>query len=360
VSEKAATPSDLSRAERVRNRRKAEQEHLRKTKPVRKTDRQPRASSNATTDSPFARSLGIPDHIKHPVSPRELKKPSVNHRVVIPLNKQGAELEFSTFPVMRFGWRALSILLAASCIAALVFLYSLQVTQPRISGVDGYLKNEITSYLALEGTSIFMIQPAALAAGLQAAFPEVTTARVSVQLPAQVNVVIEAREPVYAWKLSDRVYLIEPDGLLYPALPYQDISQLTVIKADILPEVKLDLEHSPDILAEIISYVSQTSVDASAANLPRRNTYLVEEAVMVALEQILQYLPENGQLIYHRSHGFGWIDEKGWDAYFGVDMEQITMKMAVYSTIISKLEFEGRRPSLVSVEYLHAPYFRED
>ena len=360
MSEKAATPSDLSRAERVRNRRKAEQERLRKTKPAHKTGRRPRASSDATTDSPFVRSVGIPDHIKHPVSPRELKKPSVNHRVIIPLNRQGAELEFSTFPVMRFGWRALSILLAASCIAALVFLYSLQVTQPRISGVDGYLKNEINTFLALEGTSIFMIQPVAMAEVLQAAFPEVTNVRVSVQLPVDVHVVVEAREPVYAWKLTERVYLIDAEGLLYPAQPYQDISQLTVINADTLPEVKLDLAHSPDILAEIIRYVSQTSLDASAANLPRRNTYLVEEAVMLALEQILHYKPENARLIYHRNHGFGWVDEKGWDAYFGVDMEQITMKMAVYSTIISKLEFEGRRPSLVSVVYLHAPYFRED
>jgi hypothetical protein len=61
--------------------------------------------------------------------------------------------------------------------------------------------------------------------------------------------------------------------------------------------------------------------------------------------------------VYDPLRGFGWQDERGWQAYFGqvTDME---MKLKVYNALVSKLEQKGERPALISVEYVHTPYYR--
>jgi hypothetical protein len=34
------------------------------------------------------------------------------------------------------------------------------------------------------------------------------------------------------------------------------------------------------------------------------------------------------------------------------------MKMAVYQALVDQLKSEGIQPALISVEYVHAPYYR--
>ena len=54
------------------------------------------------------------------------------------------------------------------------------------------------------------------------------------------------------------------------------------------------------------------------------------------------------------------MDTFGWKIFVGFNLEQINEKWLTYEKIVSEFTSKGIRPTLVSVEYLHAPYYRLD
>jgi len=44
--------------------------------------------------------------------------------------------------------------------------------------------------------------------------------------------------------------------------------------------------------------------------------------------------------------------------YFGRDINNIDIKLAEYQTIIGVLESQNITPTLISLEFLHAPFYR--
>ena len=63
-------------------------------------------------------------------------------------------------------------------------------------------------------------------------------------------------------------------------------------------------------------------------------------------------------LIYDPQRGLGWRDKRGWDVYFGMDVANIAEKIIVYRAIKAQLRAEGITPVIISVEQIHAPYYR--
>ena len=63
-------------------------------------------------------------------------------------------------------------------------------------------------------------------------------------------------------------------------------------------------------------------------------------------------------LVYDSVHGLGWNDPKGWEVYFGSEDQDMEMKLTVYQALVDRLENEGIQPAMISVEYVHAPYYR--
>lgn len=366
MSNQTDSKREISRAERVRARRQAEQQNAhRKKSAVRQQQPYAHPAVKAKTNAagnPFARPVTPPRQKPRSVEGFELTKPSVNRRITIPLNQQGAEIEFSTLPVMNIGWRLLSATIAAASVAAIIFLFFFtKVEAAEISGVSPHLTNEVQYYLNLIGKPVFLIEPRNIKEELEKGFPEIESVNVKINFPAQVTITAESRQPVYAWIMDDQVFLIDEVGTFYPAEAGTSIDGLIVVQADSMPEMKLEFEKSEDILIEIIQYTK--SDDPSPSNdetTTRGESYTVAPSVINALEQILQYIPSEAKLIYHQRHGFGWYDEQGWDAYFGFELEQIDMKIAVYDSIVKNLKHQGIDATIISVEYLHAPYYRED
>jgi len=52
------------------------------------------------------------------------------------------------------------------------------------------------------------------------------------------------------------------------------------------------------------------------------------------------------------------IDPGGWKVYVGLDLSDLGTKIAEYQAIIKKLDLQGIRPVMVSVEHIDAPFFR--
>jgi hypothetical protein len=68
--------------------------------------------------------------------------------------------------------------------------------------------------------------------------------------------------------------------------------------------------------------------------------------------------PKNTSLLYDSEHGLGWKDAFGVQVYFGTNMRDMDQKLLVYQALAARLQKDGIQPNLISVEYLHAPYYR--
>jgi hypothetical protein len=72
------------------------------------------------------------------------------------------------------------------------------------------------------------------------------------------------------------------------------------------------------------------------------------------------FAPEGVPLVYDPDHGLGWRDPQGWRAYFGPDGSDMGQRLQVYQAIVSELKEKQISPALISVEHLHAPFYRMD
>jgi hypothetical protein len=86
--------------------------------------------------------------------------------------------------------------------------------------------------------------------------------------------------------------------------------------------------------------------------------YFLPADLVSAVLAIGEQSPEGTPLVYTSGHGLGWKDERGWEVYFGTEIEDMKMKLRVYKAITKHLKKEQIQPELISVEYVHAPYYR--
>jgi hypothetical protein len=69
-------------------------------------------------------------------------------------------------------------------------------------------------------------------------------------------------------------------------------------------------------------------------------------------------IPAGMPMTYDPVYGMGWQDPRGWNVYFGQDAKDISMKKNVYQAIVDTLLLQGVQPTLISVEYLNAPFYK--
>jgi hypothetical protein len=67
-------------------------------------------------------------------------------------------------------------------------------------------------------------------------------------------------------------------------------------------------------------------------------------------------LESDQPLLFNPKHGIGFLDERGWKAYFGTEGD-MSKKYQVYLQIVEHLDREFYPARLVSVEDLGAPFF---
>jgi hypothetical protein len=54
----------------------------------------------------------------------------------------------------------------------------------------------------------------------------------------------------------------------------------------------------------------------------------------------------------------GWKDNRGWEVYFGQNSGEMTLKLRIYQALQDDLTKKGITPSLISVAYPDAPFYR--
>ena len=373
MTAKFVNTKKTTRADRLRQQRKkkqprpveltVEKNEIPVTPPVVQPDtgeNQARLGSNVFA-RPISKTHGAEKRFrKMKLTPRGER--NVSKRITIPLNKQGAELQLSTLPFVRFGWRGASGLIFVVLAISLIVLLQQKVEGIQFVGIQDSLASDIENVLNLNGKTIFSIDSEYLKSKMDRAFPKLTEVKIDVQFPAKVIVSAKERTPVYAWVNRTFTYLIDNENLIYPASPGEDVTSLMLITSDTMPPEVSIVESSNNIIQDIMDdlYPSDIDEDQTNENTASQYTYTVDGKIIATIEQITPYLPQGSSLIYSQEHGFGWQTEQGCDTFFGIALDDMPMKLAMVRAIEQSLVLNNIKATLISVEYLHAPYYREE
>jgi hypothetical protein len=194
---------------------------------------------------------------------------------------------------------------------------------------------EVNSALGLTGQSIVYAVPGQLEAKLHAAFPEFSTIKVSVGFPGSITVTVLERTPRVAWQYNSVMMWIDSDGVAFPARGTAD---------NVVPVMAMGVPPS------------QSGIDLMNPSLTAR-VFIAPETVL-AIQSLQSYVPAGTMLIYDPEYGIGWTDPHGWKVYFGTKGSDIPLKLQVYQSIVSNLSQRGITPTLISVGYPDAPFYR--
>jgi cell division protein FtsQ len=268
------------------------------------------------------------------------QKRPLKRRYDISLGVTGAEARLPTMPVVSFSWRFVSgamFLLMALCVFNLWSSPAFKIDTIQVDGENRLSQGDINTVLGIIGESIFLVTPQELEENLLTAFPELTAVDIDIALPADVLIKIEERKPVMSLIYKDVEYWIDSEGVAFA--PRGNPGKLIRVETQ----------------SELADIQQSDQADDSPLLTPR---ITVNPDLVSAVQNIGGTLPEDTLILYDQEHGLGWNDPQGWQVYFGQDTQDIEMKLVVYEALVESLVEEGVYPAMISVEYVHAPYFR--
>lgn len=278
-----------------------------------------------------------------PLTARKIGKKKARRRYDLTLNMPGAEMRLPALPALAVGPRLVSGMLVLALGFLIYYLWTaptFQVEAASISGLQRLSRSDVNAVLDIAGEPIFALSGRELEQKLREAFPEFSTVSVQVSFPRQVTVSVVERQPILTWKQPDRTVLVDANGVSFPQ------------RNPGVPAPALTVEASGPPPA-----VVNTALDFEKPNLVVDSSPFIPVEMVSAILSISAIAPAGTPLIYDEEHGLGWKDAQGWDVYFG-DIQDMDMKLRVYQALVKTLQKEKIQPALISVEYVHTPYYR--
>lgn len=277
------------------------------------------------------------------------------------LSVPGAEMRLPALPQVHIGWRVVSAAIVAVLLAALYQLWNspdFRVQEVGVTGLVRLTSTDVNNALAIEGEPIFTISPSELEKNLKAAFPEFSSVSVDVGLRNKVQVNVEERLPILTWRQGDRTVLVDANGFAFPQREgAPEGPALTVQASGDLPAIGPEVEDSALTGSVITDGANTDGAITDSALTDGALTPIMSVEMVSAILSMSSQAPVNATLVYDALHGLGWKDSQGWDVFFG-DLRDMGMKLSVYRALIDRLQREDVHPVLISVEHVHAPYYR--
>jgi cell division protein FtsQ len=270
---------------------------------------------------------------------RRSKEP--RRRFDLTLNVPGAEVRLPSIPVIHFSWRIASSLLLVMMACSLYLLFFSPTFQADVLEVEGMQRltmGDLRLVINITGEPVISLDPNQIREDLLVAFPDLKEARVAVSLPASVKLTLEERVPVVSWKRGAESVWVDQEGIIFP------------------PRGEA-VEPLLEVIGESLPLVSLSAPQGEQSIVGAPNERLDPQMIQVLLS-MSQYMPQGAEMVFDSAHGFGWSDDRGWKVYFGNRMSDIEDKLFLYQAIVERLQAEGISPALISMEYLHAPYYR--
>lgn len=348
--------TEQRRSELVRERRK----HRRGSGQAGKS----RAGSTRREIPPMVSRAGM--MVSTPVAQKRRGKKQLKQRrrYDVAVGTTGAEISFPAVAVPQVGWRVMSFLLLVLLGFGFYWLWNspaFTVTMERVE-VNGLSRVDKASLLEKTGIlnrPVFLVDPNSISQNLPTQVPALQSVAVSVGLQGDLVFDAVERVPVIAWDQQsiNQVSWVDMEGKIFPALGSSD--GLVYIRANDLPPTPpvAAEDGEPGVEAEADAGIDP-ALDGDAEMTVEEEQLLAPELVQGILN-LAQALPADTELVYDGEHGFGWKDPKyEWMVYFGKELDQADMRIKIYSAIIEMFTQKERKPLLISVEYLHAPYYR--
>jgi cell division protein FtsQ len=286
-------------------------------------------------------------------SSRMHKQKSPKRRFDVPLNIPGAEIRLPSIPLIHLGWRGVSFMMVLMMTACLFLMWKAPVFQVNAIEAEGLKRLTVGDMNAVMGTfgkSVFKLDPTVLEQTLQQAFPELSKISVQVNLPASVKVAVTEREPVIAWTQDGKETWVDADGISFPPRGTPANPLVRIEGYGTPPSIHTDT--STNELKSFPGEVSSATGQAKGTSL-RLSPKLVSSILALGAK-----MPADTMLVYDSEHGLGWDDPNGWEVYFGAEDQDMEMKLSVYQAMVERLQSEGVQPAMISVEFVHAPYYR--
>ncbi len=275
------------------------------------------------------------------------------------------EIRMPAIPTIKIGWRLLSFVLLILAITGTYYLFNapfLQVNTLQTEGLSRVTSSDINQELDILGKSIIYANSDQAVQTLTAAFPELSDIQVSIELPNQIIISAYERQPVMAWQTDGTLYWIDQEGVLIP--PRGESPNLLTIYSEqapiILESIAKNNEEettSPNNFANSETE-TQNNSKIVISNSPQWGDR-IDPVTINAAHQLQTKIPSGTTILFDETHGMGWRAEQGWDVFIGLTLNDIEYKLKAYEVLINKLSMEGITPSMVSVEYAHAPFYRE-
>jgi cell division protein FtsQ len=303
------------------------------------------------TDTP---SVILRGNVGTPVAQR-LGKTNARRKYSVPMGNSGAELVIPGLPQVKFGWRLLSGLIFATMIFMLFTLSAsdnFRIKQAMISGNNRISSTDMNLILDVADMPVFMIDLNNIKNTLAVAYPELSSIEVSIAFPDQLNISVVERSPVVAWQMENQTLWIDTDGVVFQT------------RGDMVPEVVIQSQSLPPVLTEAKQQAG-TAAQLLPSQLVEQNNlakevyvHVLDRPLLEAAKLLQEQLPANTAIVYTEEHGLGWEAEQGWKTYVGYDLSNIEAKMAMYNSIVASLDAQGITPGMISIEYIHAPFYR--
>jgi cell division septal protein FtsQ len=285
---------------------------------------------------------------------RPIRRSNAKRRFDVSLPIAGAEMRLPSLPRVRIGWRLLSLALTIF-FGFLLYQFwnspAYKVQAAEVEGLKRLSSTEVNAVLNLSDEPIYAVDVAAAQDRLEKAFPEFSEVSVAVALPNKVTVSLSERQPVLVWQQDGRTMLVDQSGVAFPVRGESVPEGLPVVAAQ---------DTSQSILPMVLSAEAYTSLEAAQAAQQAAQaaaSSLLSDKMVAAVLALAKDAPANTPLVYDNQRGLGWQDERGWKVYFG-DAQDIKMKINVYNAMVAQLSAQDIQPSLISVEFVHSPYYR--
>jgi hypothetical protein len=278
-------------------------------------------------------------------------------RIDVPLNVTGAEMRLPSLPQVHIGWRVISFALLV-VLSYMVYIgwnsQDFRIDVANITGLHNITSRDVNSVLGVTGKSIFTLDRLEMQNKLLESFSEFSSAAVVLDLPNTVNIAVTERIPVLVWSHDSQSVLVDENGKAFPLRnDVFDQGLYPIIEAQEEPP-QLDPTESKQASLEF----DLTGLQFAESKLSDDETGRLLSPEMVAAVLLLdEHTPDGATLSYDNTYGLSWKDRRGWDVYFG-ELNDIGMKLRVYEAIFQYLREEDTKPAMISVEYVHAPYYR--
>jgi len=306
------------------------------SQPVKRPARSPRAYQS--------RSVLLPGEPRRRTEPRQ----ETRRRTTGTSRQQSYEYSFSVgrtsvrapalrLPLINFGSpRMISGISSVVLTAILLLLWSASLFTVSGAEVSGNLRlsvDEISLKTGILGEPIFKAVPAQIEANLRTAYPDLSSVQVSARLPNRIVVEVVERTPLIAWFQNGAITWIDTEGMAF--MPHGEVSGLVQVASNGSPT---DVVYDP--------------------SLPVYEQIFINPDMVQAILNLAPYVPDGMLLIYDPEYGIGWQDPRGWDVQIGHDTQDLPLKLTIYQAMVERFINQGIQPTLISMEYLDAPFYK--